>query len=82
MSAGDGWTEEAASTHFTFGKYRGKAVEAVVAEDPQYVLWAARNVSHFNPSAEHLRMATVNSEENDREEDAEMFNLFVGTGLF
>jgi uncharacterized protein (DUF3820 family) len=34
-------------TPLAFGKYRGRTVEDVLAEDPAYLLWAMETVEQF-----------------------------------
>lgn len=33
---------------FTFGKYKNWSIEDVIAEDPEYVVWAVRNIAWFD----------------------------------
>lgn len=35
------------STVFTFGKYRGRTYDAVLRENPAYLIWAHENVEWF-----------------------------------
>ena len=42
---------------FQFGKYKSLLVTEVLETDPQYILWAAENVSHFSPTEEVLAEA-------------------------
>lgn len=34
-----------------FGKHKGRSVEDVLADDPQYLLWALENVDSFEVDA-------------------------------
>ena len=36
------------TSKITFGKYKGRIACDIVVDDPQYVMWAAENVSFFD----------------------------------
>lgn len=38
------------STILDFGKYKGHSVEYVLANDPEYLIWCANNISGFGMS--------------------------------
>jgi hypothetical protein len=44
---------------FNFGKYRGRTLESVLNEDPQYIAWANQNVDFFVVSNEILSKANL-----------------------
>lgn len=54
--------ENGIALHYVFhiGKYKGKTVERVIADDPQYLLWMTANVKWFELSA-LARKALVNA---------------------
>lgn len=39
---------------FTFGKYKGERVDIVIEKDPDYVIWADRNIDFFSISGEEF----------------------------
>ena len=34
----------------TFGKHKNKKVKTVLNQDPDYLIWAAENITWFNPT--------------------------------
>ena len=54
---------------FTFGKYKGEAVVSVIEKDPDYVLWAVRNIDFFDlQGEEYLRLSGAFYEKRQRME--------------
>lgn len=54
---------------FTFGKYKDEPVATVIERDPDYVLWAARNIDFFELTGEEfMRLSGAIYERNHRQQ--------------
>ena len=69
---------------FTFGRYKGRLVNAICYENPKYCLWAHNNVSFFSLTPEQLDRAEkrVWDIEAGKAEWAEEEYGFGGNGLW
>lgn len=50
-----------------FGKYRGRCLQTIIREDPQYIDWARNNISYFeldDEAEEELYEYLAESENN------------------
>jgi hypothetical protein len=50
------------ATRLSFGKYRGASIADVLAEDPQYLVWAQENVGGFDLHHSLLEIAESDAE--------------------
>lgn len=69
---------------FTFGKYKGKSVDAICYENPKYCIWAHENVKFFSLTLEQLTKANnrIDDIEDSKAEWAEEVYGFGGNGLW
>jgi hypothetical protein len=52
---------------FTFGKHKGRAVIEVLVTDPQYILWANKNISYINFKEETIARAEKKAKQKEEE---------------
>ena len=69
---------------FTFGKYKGKSVDAICYENPKYCIWAHENVKFFSLTPEQLTKANnrIDDIEDSKAEWEEEVYGFGGNGLW
>ena len=71
-------------TTFTFGRYKGRLVDAICYENPKYCIWAHENVKFFSLTPDQLKKANRRIEDLDTAnvEWAEEEYGFGGNGLW
>jgi len=69
---------------FTFGKYKGRSVDAICYENPKYCIWAHENVKFFSLTPEQLTKANnrIDDIEDSKAEWAEEVYGLGGNGLW
>lgn len=71
-------------TTFTFGRYKGRLVDAICYENPKYCIWAHENVKFFSLTPDQLKKANRRIDDLDtaNAEWAEEEYGFGGNGLW
>lgn len=68
------------STPLRFGKYRGKTANSVAEVDPQYIVWAAKNIEWFlgkvcsKPLARQCGYIDMSAQSKSADEDDELLD--------